>query len=420
MNLPINFSIAKVHLFSRKRQTTIAMLGVTFGISMFILMISFMKGMNEFFSDILLSVTPDIHIYNDFKTDYTSSIAGAYFGNDPGKWIIVHHQRPKQIHTNLKNVPGIIANMRSYNEIVAVSPSVSVQMLFNYGPVQLGALVDGVDIREEQRLFNLDQKMLEGQPENLLTTSNGILMGYKLAKKLQLVVGDMVTGISPSGTQMRFRLVGIYRFGIATMDEFKAYISISSLQQLLGESGDYVTDIRIKLKDMGRAKDMAAFFGKKYGYKSDDWETVNASIKAGNLIRDVFTYVVSFTMLLVAGFGIYNIMNMVITGKLKDIAILKAQGFAKKDIIQVFLSQSVFIGIIGALAGLLLGFILSYILSRLPFPADEWIYIKYFPVVFDIRHYVFVAAFGILTTLLAGLMPAFKASKVDPVSILRG
>ena len=196
-------------------------------------------------------------------------------------------------------------------------------------------------------------------------------------------MGDLVTVTAPSGTQMRFRVVGTYKFGISSVDEYKAYVSISDMQQLLGKNRDYVTDIRIKLKDMKQARMLAPSFAKKYGYKSEDWETVNASVKAGNLIRDTFTYVISFTLLLVAGFGIYNIMNMVITSKMKDIAILKAQGFARKDIVQIFLSQSLIIGVLGAIAGLLLGFILSYALSRVPFPEDEWIVIKYFPVLFE-------------------------------------
>ncbi|THU39562.1 ABC transporter permease [Niastella caeni] len=420
MKLPVNFKIMKVHLLSRKRQTIVAMLGVTFGIGMFILMMSFMKGMNDFFEGIMLSVTPDIRIYNDYKTDYASSVTKQFFGEKQNNWIIVRHPRPKQINLNLKNASGIIEDLRKLNEVHVVSPLVSAQILFNYGPVQLGASLDGVDIREEDRLFGLTDKMASGRPENLLTAGNGILLGYKLANKLNVTTGDMVTATAPSGARLRFRVVGTYKFGIATMDEYKAYVSITSMQQLLGKSRDYITDIRLKLKDMNEAAALAPDLSRKYGYKAEDWETVNASVKAGNLIRDTFTYVLSFTLLLIAGFGIYNIMNMVIIGKMKDIAILKAEGFARKDIVQIFLSQSLIIGLIGAMAGLLLGFLLSYALSKVPWPEDEWIIIKHFPVNFDTSYYVVGMIFGLLTTGLAGLLPALKASRVDPVTILRG
>ena len=134
----------------------------------------------------------------------------------------------------------------------------------------------------------------------------------------------------------------------------------------------------------------------------------------------MLTFVVSITLLVVAGFGIYNIMNMTIANKMKDIAILKAQGFARRDIVQIFLSQSMVIGLLGALSGILLGFLLSYGLSRVPFPSNDFIGLKYFPVIFNPKHYMFGIVFGILTTFVAGFAPSLKASRIDPVAILRG
>jgi lipoprotein-releasing system permease protein len=419
MRLPVNFRIAAVQLLSRRRQTIVAMLGVTFGIAMFIFMISFMTGVNQILEDIMLSVTPDIHIYNDLKTDYSSSIAGRYFGQGPDKWIIVRHPRPGYAKVNLRNAPGIISGLRRSQQVETVSPLASAQIIFNYGAAQLGVVADGVDIREEDRLFGLSDKMVSGDPLDLLSTHNGILLGSKLADKLHVTTGDMVTATAASGAQMRFRVTGIYEFGLATVDEGKVYMSLSSLQQLIGRDRDYITDIRIKLKDRANAKMLAAAFSRQYSYRSDDWATVNAPMRAGNRIRDTLTYVVSFTMLLVAGFGIYNIMNMVILNKMKDIAILKAQGFDRKDITQIFLSQSLAIGITGGLLGLLLGFLLSYGLSKLPFPHDDYMVIKLYPVSFETKHYLFGAAFGLITTFLAGWTPARKASKIDPVAILR-
>ena len=132
------------------------------------------------------------------------------------------------------------------------------------------------------------------------------------------------------------------------------------------------------------------------------------------------TFVVSFTLLVVAGFGIYNIMSMTIQNKLKDIAILKAEGFSAGDIRQIFLAESVTIGVFGAITGLLLGFAMSSGVYNLPFPKNDFISITHFPVVFHAKHYAFGMGFGIVTTFLAGLMPSIKAGKVDPVAILRG
>ena len=417
--LPVNLDISKTHLLSRKKQTLVAILGVTFGIAMFILMISFMQGVNKFLEDTMLQATPDIHIFNDLKTDYSVSIAGEYFkGTD--KLIVVNHPKPKQIRLNIKDADAIMADLKRNSSVAAVSPMLSTQVFYNYGPVQINGFIQGVNIIEESQLFNISDKMVEGKTENLLTADNGILMGSGLAQKLNVKTGDLVALATPMGSTMRFRIVGIFKIGIGTIDNVKSYVNISSVQQLLGKDRSYLTDINIKLKDNKEAAPLSKMMSIKYNSKAEDWETSNSSVMAGTLIRNVLTIVVSVTMLSVAGFGIYNIMNMTIANKMKDIAILKAEGFARKDIIQIFLSQSLMIGLLGALSGILLGFGLSYALSRVPFPSNDFIGLKYFPVIFNPKHYAFGIVFGILTTFFAGLMPSIKASKIDPVAILRG
>ena len=415
----VNLEIARTHLLAKKRQTFVAMLGVTFGIGMYILMISFMNGFNEYLEDTLLSSTPDIHIYNDIKTDYAHSILDAVY--DTTKGInIVHHPKPKDITPNVHNPKQIISDIKSFDNILAVSPQLSSQVFYNNGPVQINGTLSGVNIMEEAKLTNLTDKMKTGAIEDLLKVDNGILLGQGLANKLNASVGDLVTLASPKGTSMSFRVVGTFQFGIGSLDNVKSYVSLKNVQQLIGKDNQYVTDINIKLKDYTKAKELAAIFAKKYNYKSEDWQVANASAMVSITIRNMMTLVISFTLLVVAGFGIYNIMNMTIQNKLKDIAILKAEGFAARDIMQIFLFQSLTIGFFGAMMGLALGYAMSYGVWSLPFPKNEFISITRFPVTFHARHYVFGIVFGMLTTLIAGLMPSLKAGKIDPVAILRG
>jgi lipoprotein-releasing system permease protein len=126
------------------------------------------------------------------------------------------------------------------------------------------------------------------------------------------------------------------------------------------------------------------------------------------------------TLLVVAGFGIYNIMNMNVINKLKDIAILKATGFGGKDVVAVFLLQAIIIGLAGGFLGLGIGFGISYLLSITPFETGDMISLKTFPVIFRVEYYIMGLAFGLITTILAGYFPSKKAAKIDPVAILRG
>jgi lipoprotein-releasing system permease protein len=419
MSLAVNLEIAKTHLLAKKRQTLVAMMGVTFGIGMYLLMISFMSGFNEYLEDSLLSSTPDIHIYNDIKTDFSRSILDEV--SDSNKVVnVIHHPKPKDITPNVHNPSVIIADIKRNENVLAVSPQLYTQVFYNNGPVQISGSLNGVNILEENKLTGLKDKMKTGSIENLLKVDNGILLGHGLANKLNIKVGDLVTLASPKGTSMSFRVVGTFQFGIGSLDNIRSYVNIKNVQQLLGKDNQYITDINIKMKDYTKAKKLATEFGSKYGYKSEDWQTSNASAMVSINIRNVMTVVVSFTLLVVAGFGIYNIMNMTIQNKLKDIAILKAEGFAANDIMQIFLYQSLTIGFFGAIFGLILGFLMSYGVWSLPFPKNEFISITHYPVTFNARHYIFGIVFGMMTTFFAGLFPSLKAGKIDPVAILRG
>ena len=124
---------------------------------------------------------------------------------------------------------------------------------------------------------------------------------------------------------------------------------------------------------------------------------------------------ISISILLVAGFGIYNILNLTISQKIGDIAILKAMGFQSHDVIRIFLLQGTIIGLIGIVMGLLLAAVLIYLMSRVYISSD----IGYFPIGFEPKTVIYGSLFGLAITLLASYLPARKAANVDPVSIFR-
>ena len=147
------------------------------------------------------------------------------------------------------------------------------------------------------------------------------------------------------------------------------------------------------------------------------WQTANGQLDAGNELRNIIAIAVSLTILIVAGFGIYNIMNMTVNEKIREIAILKAMGFEGRDIVQIFLTQSVIIGLFGGLAGIILGYVFSMIIDHMPF---EIAMLETLPIAYRPRDYAMGFLFGLITTFLAGYLPARKAAQVDPVDIIRG
>ncbi|WP_080239885.1 ABC transporter permease [Spirosoma rigui] len=416
MDLHIAAQIARTHLLAKKRQTLVAMLGVTFGIAMFITMISFMQGVNQFLEDSALDASPHIRIYNEVNTQRPGLIDALH----PAGFNVIYHQKPKSESKKLKS--GLIMAQRIEREpgVLGVSPQVATQVFYNNGPIQLSGTISGVDIDRENHLYKLTTRLKSGSLNTLKTNPDGLIMGSVLARKLNVQTGDKVTVTLPGGGTRILRVVGTFGFGVGTVDNTKSYANLSTVQEILQRDPSYITDIHVKMVDPLQAIP----FGKKlramYGYYTEDWATANTAILAGEKIRNMLTYVVSITLLVVAGFGIYNIMNMTVINKIKDIAILKATGFDGKDIVAIFLLQALFIGLTGGLLGLGIGFGLSYLLSITPFDAGDFLSIKTFPVIFALKYYGMGLLFGVITTVLAGYFPSRKAAQVDPVSILRG
>lgn len=420
MNWKLALNIALTHLLTKKKQSVVAMLGVTFGISMFIIMISFMTGVNQFTEDLAMDNTPHIHIYKPLEINEDMIISA----NDPQQgddWHVVTHKKPKNELTKVKNGLNLMERLERMPDVRGVVPQLSTQVFYNNGPVKVPGNMFGVDVKRQAELFDLDKKMDVGDLNDLLKGSDVIIMGKGLAKKMGVHVGDRVSVTTPEGGNFTLKIVGIFSYGIAAMDQTQSYTTLATVQKMLNQPPSYVTDLNVKMKDVDKAKPLAAQLSNQLNdLKFEDWESANQSILAGTQIRNIMTFVVCFTLLVVAGFGIYNIMNMNIINKMKDIAILKATGFQGSDVTGIFMLQSVMIGIAGGVLGLIIGFIVSYLLSITPFPAGEFFRIDTFPVNFKPEHYFTGLFFGFLTTLFAGWFPSRKAAKIDPVEIIRG
>jgi lipoprotein-releasing system permease protein len=375
---------------------------------------SLMKGTNDYFEKMSFTNTPHIKLFNENKVADNHMLRT--FLNDASEKILVN---PKQLQQSqgLTNPYGIIAQLRRNKEISGITPQVTGNVIYTSGSVELPGNIAGVDIEEENLMFDVQGNMVAGSLHDLNRVQNSILVGKGIADKLSLHVGDNITVRAGNGNLVIMRVVGIFATTVRAVDETKSYANIARVQSLIGKDRSYVTEIKINLKDYNRANIVAREIETITGYKAEDWIKANEQLKAGFKVRAVILNSVIGVILLVAGFGIYNILNMTIYEKIKEIAILKAQGFSGRAVTSIFLQQAVFIGILGGIVGLTLGFSLTYLVSRIYIGAGS---LKYLPMSFYIPHYLEALMFGIFTTIAAGYFPARKASKVDPVTIIRG
>lgn len=411
-------NIAKALLLARWRQTLVAAIGVTFGITMFVTLLSFMTGLNKLLDGLILNRTPHIRLFKEIKPNADQPIFTS------GLYKNYHHfissLKSGNARQEIYNADFIMRALKKDNQVLGYSPRITAQVFFNYGTIDINGVVNGVDVEEEMRLFTFRDYVIAGKPEDLKNISNSIILGKGLAEKMQVTIGDIVTVTTSKGDRYALKVAGLFQSGINEVDKVQSYASISTAQKLLSKPGSYITDISVKLKDMSTAPAKAIEYAKIFNTDAEDIQTANSQFETGTRVRTIISYAVGITLLIVAGFGIYNILNMMIYEKMDSIAIMKATGFSGSDVKKVFMTISLGIGFFGGLAGLIFGFLLSKGINHIPFNTTALPTVKTFPINYNPVYYIIGISFSLITTYFAGLFPSRKASKVDPVIIIRG
>ena len=391
-----------------------ATLSVTFGISMYIFMNSFMTGVNDVQTELAFSTLAHVHIYNDIPADNTNLLAG-YLPNNPA----VHVRNAKVIRytEGIRNSAKIMHTVQQLPQVAGVAPQVNLNVFFRNGATERNGQLSGIDVATEDALFKTSDYVVAGNWYDMQHRSDGIIMGSGLAQRLSLNLNDVVVVTTADGISRNYKIIGLVTTTLGQVDNGKAYIRINAARQLISKNQGYVTDIQVNLNDYNEAPQVSEALAPAVPYKVEAWQAANGQLEAGSQLRNIIAIAVSFTILLVAGFGIYNIMNMTVNEKIKEIAILKAMGFEGGDIVQIFLIQSVLIGVLGGLVGMAFGYGVAVGVNHLPF---EIAMLETLPMAYRTADYVLAFVFGLLTTFIAGYLPAKKASMVDPVEIIRG
>lgn len=418
INWKVLLEIAKTHLLTKMRSTVTASLGVTFGIGAYITLVSFMTGLNKMLDDLILNQTPHIHIYNEIEPSKKQPVS--LYKEFEMAFNVIHSVKPHQTQKKIHNALPIINYLGNQPNVKGVTPRLQAQIFYLSGSIELGGNLVGINIDQEVNLSNISDYIVQGTYIDLLNNDSGILLGAGLAKKMSLAIGDRVQISTVNGNIFPLKIVGIYQSGIADIDNIQSFANLNTVQRILGETENYITDINVKLLDISDATLMAQKLQKQFNIKAIDINQVNAQFETGSDIRNLITYAVSVTLLIVSGFGIYNILNMLIYEKMKDIAILKATGFSGYDVQIIFMSQAMIIGIIGGIMGLIIGYLLSGYIDQIPFETEALPTITTFPVNYNPWYYLIGISFALLSTFIAGYFPSLRAKRIDPVTIIRG
>lgn len=331
------------------------------------------------------------------------------------------------------SLPNYLSNTKRIEEssplIKAVQPFLSREALIRSREAVDGILLKGIDPIKD---FSTVRKYIVSGTYDISAPVQGmppIVVGRKLASRLMLTIGDKVsvfgTGDAGEVGRMRvvqFRVAGIYESGMADYDDIYAFTSLKDAQ-ILFQYGQSVSGYDIMLTDIDSADAVAGNIQQLLGYP-------HYARTVFQNYRNLFSWIelqkkpipiILGLIIIVATVNIIGTLLMVVLGKTKEIGVLKSLGATKKGIVSLFLRQGLWIGMIGILAGNLFAFTLCYAEMRFRFlslPSDIY-FMTSVPILLRPEFFVVVSVISLLLCGICSLIPAWLASRIDPIRAIR-
>lgn len=385
----------------------ISMAGIALGVAALIVVLSVMNGFQKEMRERILGVASHVQIFST--------------------------------GTALADWPKVAAEAQRNPEVIGSAPYVSGQgMLANDDLVQ-GTLIRGILPEREARVADIDQHMVEGHMSDLKPHEFGMVLGQELAQALHVKVGDRVVLITPQGQVTpagllprlkQFRVVGLFHVGMFEYDSGLALIHLNDAQALF-RLGDNVTGVRLKLRDLMRAPEVAHQLAGTLTTDAwlSDWTQEHANLFRAVALEKTMMFIILLLIVAVAAFNIVSTLVMVVTDKQADIAILRTLGASPGSILVIFMIQGALIGVIGMGLGVALGVVTALNIRvivpfiekvlGIHFLSPQIYFISELPSDLQQGDVLTIAATALILTLLATLYPSWRAARVQPAEALR-
>ena len=388
---PFILFLALKHVRRRALQSTLTVVGVAVGVMVLITALSLTNG---FISELVrstLKATPHITL---------SAL--------PGKTVAFDEV--------------VLEALQNQANVVAVAPYITTQALIfrrantteDVSATQGYTQIFGIDPELEQQVL-VDLPALKG-----LDSDEGIVLGQSLAlNQMGVFPGDEVRIMDFRQRGQAFTIADTFRVGNELIDAVVSYTSIPTLQAYLGKEGE-ISGYHVRVSDPDLAPAIAQRLGRQTGLLANSWQNLFSTLIEQLRLQKALIGVVVFLIVIVAAMGIANILILTVAEKTEEIAILRAMGTSQRQILSVFMLEGFLLGGLGTLLGALLGFGISLYFQLKPFPLPGDLYfITQLPVDMQAFDFLWVCALSLATSVIAGLVPARRASGLNPVDIIR-
>lgn len=403
-------TIAFKHLAKRKRQTAVAIAGVSIGVGFFLAVSAMMIGSQNDFVQRLINAAPHIIISDEIRSPRAQPAVRELAGTE----VQIHGYKTRNEVRGIKDWQEIVRSAEAIPGAI-VAPSLSGAITLRVGGREEPLGIVGVDPSIEEKIENVQDNMSAGSLQDLETSEGGLIITDDLATTLGVRLGDTVGATSRSGTRS-LKIVGLFARGRGQFGN-NGYVLLREAQSLTAQPF-IINRIGISIPDPYKAQTVAADLEARYGYKAQSWQERSADFMTLMLTRNVIMYSVVSAMLLVASFGIYTAVSTSVIDKRRDIAILRSIGFSESDLQRIFVAEGIMLALLGVVAGWAVGTLLMHVLGSIKFPIFGRV--ERLPLDRSARQFVIASVASLTAATVAAWLPARKAAHVDPVDILRG
>ncbi len=408
-----NLRIAFRFLTAKKRAMLMSLSCIVLGVGLFVVTQATTSGFEQFFIRTILGTNGAIRIEDKIQYTIRSMSADGY-GSDyeirtkEGQKYIEGIEEPKLVIDAVKRFPNVAGVSEVLHGAVIMRSAFKNESVRAYG----------INLDDHLKVSDLERQIVRGQIDDFRGSPSGSLVGLEMARRMQLEVGESYQ-LEVGGQLRRYRVSAIYETGVSDIDRVRVYLNMGEARSLLRKPSG-ASFIQVGLIEKDRAVADAAHMTEVLHHLSQSWqEREKTWLEVFRALRISSAITVSvFT--LIAGLAMFNTLAMIVMEKTKEIAILRSMGYTREDISQIFIWQATIVLTIGTVLGWILGAGITYAVSKTPisirgiFAADTFI------VAWSIWHYVAATLTAIVMVMLASLVPARRAARLEPGDVIRG
>jgi lipoprotein-releasing system permease protein len=401
--------ISRRYLLSREHKalvsviTVISILGVMVGVAALITVIAVMDG----FDDTLIKKMTGTYSHIEIIPPYQLGI-----------------RNYAKLVEDVSSVPGVVAAAPFLRKQAFLQRTTGIETQ------KLGALILGIDPVQERRVSTALDNIIQGRGE---LGFREIIMGNELARRLGVAPGnpeyDTVYAITklaktangPWAKINQLKVTGIFKSGLYDVDSNFAFVSIPTMQHIFLLE-DEVDVIHVRVESPARVTEYANRLSEKLEpfYTVRTWKELSPDFFYALKLEKVVMFIILFLIVIVAAFNIIGTLIMITTQKTREIGILKSMGASNRNILRIFLLHGIATGFFGTGMGVLLGMVLCFVLKKIKYGLPPAVYgIQTLPVLIRPGTVLIIVACSFILCMIAAVIPAVQASRLDPVEALR-